>query len=385
MEGNPVGVRRGVNSRVAGIATAQAREKQATDALREEAEAERRRQRQRRADVAREMQRNAVIPPDDQYKFLAENHDLGVAMRNKAMEDGTKRQKMEAEESMRASLEAREPMEVQMVQTLLCVSSDIEGGPLALKLTKEMRSKAMSYAEQNILIPGYVHCGDAGDIRGESMEAINFLNGVGGTNLCGNRDANVVRFQEIMGDEPKDLIELHSGVPEALKELYSDIGRWEGYVTQVRYTASYVYNRMYTLASKYAKKGVDIWNAKITPDGLLKDSQLHIWFTENEASTPKTGFFKFSDTTGDAEFMTPRDALVRWGRLYEEYYMGKNGSVFDVFKKVRVADPNVQLVTNTFIGYEDAIRSLVNALVHKEKEQLPTELANVYIVRTALP
>ena len=58
--------------------------------------------------------------------------------------------------------------------------------------------------------------------------------------------------------------------------------------------------------------------------------------------------------------------------------MGKNGSVFDVFKKVRVSDPNVQLVTNTFIGYEDAIRSLVNALVHKEKEQLPTELANFF-------
>ena len=141
-------------------------EDDAKDALRQIADAQIRKQRQKPATEMRNMERNAVLPSDDAYEASANEHNPMVAMRKNAMAN-----------AMRASLEAQEPMEVPRPhQKLVCVSSDIEGGPLALQLTTKMRSKALDYADLNILQMGYVHCGDAGDIRGESMQAINFLN-----------------------------------------------------------------------------------------------------------------------------------------------------------------------------------------------------------------
>ena len=106
------------------------------------------------------------------------------------------------------------------------------------------------------------------------------------------------------------------------------------------------------LLRRYSATQHQEWRAQffwdITPAALCKDENLRGWFANDDAKTPNTGFFKFSDTTGNAELMTPREALIRWVKGYEELEKeGHEGheSVFTIFKTVREGNIHVKQVT----------------------------------------
>ena len=153
--------------------------------------------------------------------FMPQDQDLGWAEDDEEAE----RAPLEAEDAARKKNED-EISRRAVLPTLLCVSSDIEGGPNALLLTQSMVDHAASYAKAHRLNPRYVHGGDSGDIREESLKSLKYLNenlGVIDTKLCGNRDANVVRFNELFLPPGKTLVPFTPDASNQIKNFYADV------------------------------------------------------------------------------------------------------------------------------------------------------------------
>ena len=196
---------------------------------------------------AREQRYKALDPLKQQQDDWADDVGLRSMGRKETKEkERAKKKKKDEEEANRALLEeanralleeqdaaeknkqADEMLrQAQLRNNLLCISSDIEGGPNALLLTESMRKYAESYASGQTpkLLCRYIHGGDAGDIRNASLGSIKYLNQLGdfNTKLCGNRDANVVRFNELFLPPGKTLVPLTPNASNQIKNFYADV------------------------------------------------------------------------------------------------------------------------------------------------------------------
>ena len=171
-----------------------------------------------------------ISPKQQQYAWADE---LGESNMGKRIEAAAE------EESALAEATKRQRME----ESFLVITSDIEGGSDALHLTKKMRVHGFEYSLLKQKVMDCVHAGDAGDIRGASMAALEYLNDVPHNKLCGNRDANVVRFEELFQLLPGgELTPFYDGLPPSLTAFYECVSG-----IQVLWTKPYLYVRLLIL------------------------------------------------------------------------------------------------------------------------------------------